>query len=511
MISLPRSLQTLFVAGLFGCAPQPAAVPDSAPSISPESIRLAEQTLRERRQDVIATLGQLVRFKTVHDPAVANAENPEFRKMTEVLKETAGRLGLDFQDHGAVVVIGLGDSTDRLGIVTHGDVQPADPSKWAKSPFELDPESDPGKLVGRGTEDDKGPIAIALHAMKALADSGLPLKRRVELIVSYTEESDWAPMIEFLRSNPPPQLNIALDSRYPVVTAEKGFGLIQLSLPAETALTGPGPILSSFRGGAFITQVPEDAVAEIAKPGPDLAEKLKSSAALDSTATFSFEARPDRLVVHAKGKSAHSSEPEEGVNAISHLAALLGGVGWSPSPASSLVRFINECVGTGHEAEKFGSIAFRHDFMGPLTMSLGTVEEKDGRIEMGVNIRIPAGKEKARLESEIRDAVDACKRSAGIGDASLTLFLGDPHLVENAPHVPTLLRVFGHFTGTPDPQALSAGGGTHARLLPNGVSFGPHMPHRAYSGHTEHEFLSLDELDLDIRIYTAMLVELTAR
>ncbi len=138
--------------------------------------------------EAVRTLADLVRFDTYHREGTSNAEHPSFRAMTAYLEAKARELGLDFVDHGAVVVLGLGQGEERLGVVTHGDVQPADGNKWARSPFELDTESEPGRLVGRGTEDDKGPIVCALYAMRAIADRGLELGRRIELIISYTEE-----------------------------------------------------------------------------------------------------------------------------------------------------------------------------------------------------------------------------------------------------------------------------------------------------------------------------------
>lgn len=75
-----------------------------------------------------------------------------------------------------MVVIGMGTGSERVGLITHGDVQPVDPAKWKKSPFELDRTSEPGRLLGRGTEDDKSSIATAMLAMKAIRDLQLPLK-----------------------------------------------------------------------------------------------------------------------------------------------------------------------------------------------------------------------------------------------------------------------------------------------------------------------------------------------
>ncbi len=481
--------------------------------LSQAALSAAEYAQREYRGQIIDSLAQLVSFQTVHRSGTPNQEHPEFLKMTAFLKDKAAELGLDFQDHGAVVVIGLGQSKDKLGLVTHGDVQPADASKWPSGgPFRMDRESEPGRLIGRGTEDDKGPIAIALYAMKALADKGFPLTRRIELIISYTEESDWNPMIAFLRDYDAPQLNIVLDSKYPVVSAEKGYCVIRLALPLAKAVPEEWrPFLSSFSGGSFVSQVPEDARALIRNAGGDLKGRLEQMAALDTEVEYRFELIGDELAVSALGKSAHSSEPEAGVNAITHLAALLGQAGLGRGTSGLYVDFINEYVGTGYYAEKFGDIAYSHAFMGPLTLSLSTLEEKDGKHILSINLRRPAGKSRGRLEEEIRRLIEDWKMKDRLPELTLELSVGDPHLIEDAPHVPVLLGVFSHYTGMENPEAISAGGGTHARLLPNGVSFGPHMPGRPYTGHTEHEYLSLAELDLDIQMYTAMLVELAAR
>ncbi|PCI63219.1 MAG: hypothetical protein COB35_01060 [Gammaproteobacteria bacterium] len=70
----------------------------------------------------------------------------------QALKKQAQALGFDYQDQGYIVIIGLGDtsltqSEQRIGVVTHGDVQPVDASKWAQSPFKLDDTSEQGKLL----------------------------------------------------------------------------------------------------------------------------------------------------------------------------------------------------------------------------------------------------------------------------------------------------------------------------------------------------------------------------
>jgi dipeptidase D len=86
--------------------------------------------------------------------------------------------------------------------------------------------------------------------------------------------------------------------------------------------------------------------------------------------------------------------------------------------------------------------------------------------------------------------------------------LTEPWVQAAAPQVPTLLSVFSHYTGQRQPKPVSIGGGTNARLFPNAVSFGPAMPGAVYSGHSEHEFITVKQLMLNLEMYTAAMVEL---
>ena len=165
---------------------------------SPRARAVADRAAAVWFDAVVDTLADLVAFRTVFESGVPNALNPEFLRLKAYLADVAFRLGLDFEDHGAALVLGLGRSPERLGLLTHADVRPADESAWKTDPFTLDRDSEPGRLVGRGVEDDKAAVAVALYSLKALRDAGLPARRRIELIVSLAEESDWTPFRELL-------------------------------------------------------------------------------------------------------------------------------------------------------------------------------------------------------------------------------------------------------------------------------------------------------------------------
>jgi len=471
---------------------------------------IARETSHTHAAAVEATLADLVAFRTVAKAGTVNHTQPAFKDMTAYLRKKAHTLGLDFRDDGAVVVVGLGDSPERLGIITHGDVQPAHPESWAGDPFLLDVHSEPGRLVARGTEDDKGAIAGALYAMKALKDAGIPLKRRVELIISYTEESNWDAFMAWLKEHEPPQWNVGIDAEYPVVVAEKGFGIVTVGFaadPADPAST-KAPVLTTFTGGAFLTQVPEEASAVIAQPSSSLIQQLKTESARYPQVEFTFTQTDGSLRVMAKGRPAHSSTPEDGINALTYLAELLSVQDWPPSRAATMVRFIHDRVGPGYLAERFGEAPFTDDFMGPLTLSLGTVALEGNQLVARMNFRIPAGKPIPTLKTQVKKALVTWSQAHQTPFSQQQVLLFEPHNQRDAPQVDTLLAIFSTFTGTVDPKARSVGGSTHARLLPHGVNFGPAMPSAVYTGHTEHEFLLRDQLKLNLEMATAMLLML---
>lgn len=499
--ALSISIASLSIAACFA-ADQPSA--------------MAQQTARYAAQkyerDMIKTLAKMVSFNTVANPAIPFEQNSQHQGFKKYLKSEAARLGFDFTDHGYIVVIGFGKGGERVGVITHGDVQPVDPTKWKQSPFQLDAKSEPGRLLGRGTEDDKGPIASGLYAMKAIKDKTvskkLALNKRIELYIYMAEESDWAPLETFLKTHTPPQMNITLDAEYPVVIAEKGYGTVQLTVPPQQPSIAPNEThLTAFGGGFFGSQIPEDAYANIANATPEIEQAIKQRAAKQAKMQYSYHWQDHQLQIKARGVSAHSSKPEDGVNAIAMLADTLNLRTWPESTAGSMVNLINELIGTSLYGEKFGTAAYHDSFMGSMSVAPTVIKQIPEGIQLGINIRRPQGKASAQLQQEMQAALDAWQ-TKHVALRNVTIELSDPWIRKDVPQLPTLLSVFSHYTGIKNAQPISVGGGTNSRLFPNAVSFGPTMPGKVYSGHSEHEFISTKQLLLNLQMYTAVLVEL---
>lgn len=475
--------------------------------VSPLATSTAEYAVESYQSKMVESLRALVKHNTVAKEGVSANDNPAHIAFKAELKKQALALGLDYTNDGYVVIIGLGAQKERVGIITHGDVQPVNPEKWQKSPFELDTTSEPGRIIGRGTEDDKGPISTALYAMKAIKDKNIALNKRIELYVYMAEESDWEPLKAYIKNHELPQTNITIDAEYPVVTAEKGYGTIKLVFDKKEMPT-ISPYISEFSGGFFGSQIPEDASVTIENANIVLLQRLMRKARDYQGVNFDLELKDTTLTINALGKSAHSSKPADGVNAIPYLADLLSRTRWVNNGPGTLVNFINDNIGLGLEGKKFGDIAYQDDFMGPMTVAPTVIKQHDDSIELNINLRRPQGKSKQQLSEEIHQAVSDWNNKFNTNVTELEHYIGDPFVQKDAPHIETLLNVFSHFTGIKNAKPIAIGGGTNSRLFPNAVSFGPSMPNTEYTGHSEHEFITIEQFVLNLRMYTAVLVEL---
>ncbi|MGO3300840.1 MAG: dipeptidase, partial [Pseudoalteromonas sp.] len=420
----------------------------------------------ETYQDAqIHTLTNLVSYPTVNKEGIATPTNPDFIGFKALLKMKAAELGLDYQDLGYTVLIGMGKQSDKVTVVTHGDVQPADASKWQQSPFEIDSTSEPGKLIARGTEDDKGAIVTALYAMKAIKDQGIELNNRIELMIYLAEESDWGPLEEFMKSYQQPKYAVTIDASYPVVVAEKGWSLIAPTFYATSAQTSV--YVSDLKGGAFVSQIPEDASVILHNATDADIKTLNANIAALKHVKVAVTEVSQGIEVSVKGTSAHSSEPEAGYNAIAHLAEVFKGIELESNSDGQAIEFINQLIGLDLYGQKFGAIAYEHDFMGPMTVS-PTVLKRDGNeITLSVNMRRPMGKDENTLKQQIDTALTQWQTTNQVTLKDTQIVIGTPMLLDNAPHAQALLDIFKYYTGDEQASFVSIGGGTNAKLFDN--------------------------------------------
>ncbi|RJP24652.1 MAG: M20 family peptidase [Candidatus Abyssobacteria bacterium SURF_5] len=98
------------------------------------------------------------------------------------------------------LVASLKNDLPKVSVYAHTDVVPAD-SSWTYDPFGA--EVVDGRLYGRGTVDDKGPIACVLGALKIIQEMGLAAKFDIDCLLCTDEEfgGHYTPGADYLARN----------------------------------------------------------------------------------------------------------------------------------------------------------------------------------------------------------------------------------------------------------------------------------------------------------------------
>ncbi|WP_317931395.1 dipeptidase [Halioxenophilus sp. WMMB6] len=482
---------------------------------------LGQYTRAHYGDEALSLLAELVAIPTYRKDDIPSHENPAFIALGEKIGAIAKRFGLAFRniDNRVFEVTLAGASDELVGIHAHGDVVPVNPANWVLDDGTmLDPftvTTIGNRMYGRGTEDDKNGIVATLYAMKVIKEEGLPLARTFRLLVDTTEETTGTAIPYYFERNPTPQYNLALDGGYPVIIAEKGYGVVMASFPvAET--DEPGPAFVDLTGGLATNQIPKIATTHLATPEPEAwLAKLQPIAdrfAADQGGNFqvAMTTTDDGIDLRVIGESAHSSAPQSGVNPVSRLLLLIDQIADQLPVANNHIRqaaaYAADNWGLDFYGQKMG-IAFEHPFMGPLTAAITQVKLDDQQLQLAVNLRVPAEVDLARLQQTITDQIVSWGREQQTA-VDLDITLGEPmYRNPKGKWVNRLLDVATENLGLPREFASSAGG-TSVHHLPNGVQFGLAMPGVKYTGHNANEFKTVDQFLMDLQIVTEMMISI---
>jgi predicted dipeptidase len=467
------------------------------------------------------TLRELVAIPTFQVEGVAQHDNPEFIKIADKIKSLAQAFNLNFRNiDNRVYEISLEGSGDEVvGIHAHADVVPVTPENWVlKDGTKLDPFKVTligDRMYGRGTEDDKNGIVVAMYAMKVIKEEKLPLARNFKLLVDTTEETTGDAIPYYFEHNPTPNYNLALDGGYPVVIAEKGYGTVMAKFAVRKG-EGKGAEIISMTGGMATNQIPSASVATLVTDKPaELAASLQKAGAdyakrnSGNGGNFEVNAKVDgkNVKLTVTGVSAHSSEPESGVNPVARMLdfihSLDGKVALKHNHITDAARYAADNWGLDYLGGKLG-VGFSDAFMGPLTTSLTFVGMDDKTFKLAVNLRVPKGESPEALKAKIAEKIGAWSKKTHVA-ATFDYSIAEPmYRNPEGEWVKALLAVSTENLGMEHKFGSSAGA-TSVHELPNGVQFGLARPEVKYTGHTDNEFKTVDQFLLDLQIVTEMM------
>jgi len=496
----------------------------SGPNAAPSTWETLHEHLREtnhaRRQAMAETLSRLVRINTVRDASLPDANQAAMDEALAIVEQLCPTLGLAYRSAagGRVGLIEAGSGSEVLGVLAHMDVVPAGEG-WERGAFSGDIVG--GEVWGRGTQDDKGPLVSALYALAAVADLGLPWRRRVRLIIGTQEETGlWGDLEAHFAVEAPPDLSFAADAQFPVINAEKGFSNISVSwdcAPAEEA----GTALLALDAGVAPNMVADSAWAALATGGraaevAALVDQYNAGHDAADVAVVGEDDLPaDRSAwrgtgadcfLHATGRTAHGATPEAGHSALLDLCELLEGVQLAPTAAGHMAAFISRTIGQELDGRTLG-IAATHEIMGSTTVNVGLVRTEGSRCAATLNIRFPLGLTSQDILAAVQAAVARHPLPGAEASVVVITALEPLYVPADTEIVRTLSEVYTAMTGRPA-ELLSVGGTTYAKAVPNAVSFGPQMRDEAGREHQPNERVTVDSLVRAADIYAAAVAHL---
>ena len=451
-----------------------------------------EELLLQYKEEMMETLQKWVRIPSVKDePAPGAPFGVEARRALDTAMTDCEKFGLKteiFDGYAGHADLGEGNTRDALAILAHLDVVPVGDG-WTKEPFGA--ERADGKIYGRGTSDDKGPAVAALYAMRAVKEAGVPLKRKVRLILGCDEECGSSDIAYYKKMTEMPRSGFSPDADYPVINIEKGGSHVQF----DGELSKEGLQVLSMQVGERANVVPGFASAlvegdeETAKKAEAAGEKL----GFPVKTTLGNGA----VIIETTGVTGHAAMPEHGRNAIGQMLLIFKELG-----AQGALLEMADTIGMTYHGENLG-IAMRDDISGPLTGSLDIIRIEHGHVTAIMDVRYPVLFSPERMFELLNQRLKYLKATDE--------HTRPPHFVSDQTElVQELLEAYHEVTGG-EKKTIAIGGGTYAQSMEEGVAFGALFPGEVEMAHQADEFISEESLFKSARIFARAIVRLAGK
>ena len=391
----------------------------------------------------------------------------------------------------------LNDKETALHILCHLDVV-GEGTGWTVTEPYVPKEVD-GMLYGRGTDDDKGPVAAVLLAMKAVKELGVPLRRNARLLMGTDEESGSSDIAYYYAREPYAPYAFSPDAEFPLINIEKGSykPVFTKSWPAETAT----PRVTEFRGGFRINVLPPEAECLVAGLSAGAARPYCDRAAAETGVRYELREEGDSLHILCRGKGAHASLPEEGVNAITGLLHLLCSLPLAKVGSTAALHALNALFPHGDCAGKALGIAQTDELSGALTLAFSLLTVNGTGLEGQFDSRVPI----CASDENCRAAAEASFSKFGF---SVSGEMDAPHHTPaDSPLVKALLKCYEQYTDYKG-ECLAIGGGTYVHDIPGGVAFGCCMPGFNGNMHGADEHTCIADQLTAAKIFTQAIIDL---
>ncbi|AVQ45192.1 dipeptidase PepV [Clostridium botulinum] len=455
--------------------------------------------IEELKDDLIDSTAELIKIKSIEGEAKEGKPYGEgVASALEKALEISEKLGFKTVNvDGYVGYAEYGEGDEYVGVLGHLDLVP-EGDGWKYPPYAA--EIRDGKMYGRGTTDDKGPIMAALYGLKAIKEAKLPLSKKVRILFGTNEETGSNEIEHYLAKEKAPVLGFTPDAEYPIIYAEKGITIFdvvkKLEVKSDKAIK-----LKYIKGGQASNMVPDYCEAGIECPDTDMIIRSVEYCANRNGIELTAEEKGGLVVVKSFGLSAHGSTPEIGRNAIMQMFKFLAELPLGHCDELQFIRFFNNNVGNETDGKSFG-VDLEDEPSGKLSFNVGTISMENNEIKMSLNLRYPVTYKAEDLMEKFNKKIEGTGIKVENFQDQKPLYFDDKH-----PLIKSLQKVYKEQTGK-EPELLAIGGGTYAKEMPNIVAFGPLFPGEPDVIHKKDEYIELENLVLNAKIYGHAIYEL---
>lgn len=416
-------------------------------------------------------LKSLISKESVLDEEGEKPFGKGIQEALEEILEIADKLGFEtkIDPEGYYGYAEIGEGEELFGVLGHMDVVPVgNLDSWDTNPFELTEKS--GKLYGRGTSDDKGPMLASMYSLKAILDEGYELNQRVRFIIGTDEESLWRCMDAYTAKEEIPSMGFTPDSGFPLNYAEKGLIEYYLYANEESAIR--------LEGGGPLNAVPEEARV-------DYDEKVESAL---KDLDYTYEKDEDDLVVY--GKAMHAMVADQGKNAIVYAAKALHKAG----KRNAMIDFIVDVLADPNGQGIYGEV--EDEVSGKLMLNVGNVSFSESEQKVGIDMRFPVTTSKEFIDEGLKKV----GKDHGIRVEDYD-YLPSVYIERDSDLVKGLMNAYQEITGDMESQPKVSGGATYARAMDNIVAYGALLPGKEETEHQANENLVIEDMKIAMEVY----------
>ncbi len=461
-----------------------------------------DKYLADNKEKILECVTELAKYPSVmSEPSPGAPYGTECRKCLDAAVEIMRRGGFEtrIDKDGKYGLASFGKGEKTIGIFAHTDVVPVSEADWVYTkPFE--PKRIGDVLVGRGVNDDKAAVAMALYSVKMLCETECAPKSKIEVFLGSNEECGMDDIISYAAENKMPDVSLVADNEFPVCYGEKGI------LQAQVIFEKPFEDITEFCGGFAYNIMLDSINAKLRhsdKLFSEISEIAKSNNRINAKTDGSF------ITVTATGIASHAAHPEGGLNAAAVLCeALCKCSGISENDREMLTRI--KTLTSDFYGESFG-ISCSDEYFGKLTSANGICSIKDGVPHISLDIRYGVGITGKEIKNKILAKYPASEFPE---DKPGFAIPKDDRFARR------LERIYAEVSGDKDAKGFYSGGGTYARYLKNAFSVGtqasyikndvPELPEGHGEAHQSDEILRINSFLEAIKIVALMILECDA-